>query len=49
MEEHLFVATVLFYVSLYKNITPTSVYDAGESLVLGPMFIKTVKARPSKA
>ena len=41
MEEELFIATVLFYVSLYKNISPTFVYDAEGNLVSGPILIKT--------
>ena len=41
MEEEVFVVTVLFYVSLYKNISPICVYDAEGNLVSGPIFIKT--------
>jgi hypothetical protein len=41
MEEQLFITIVLFYVSLYKNISPTFVYDAEGNLVAGTIFIKT--------
>ena len=40
MEEELFISTVLFYVSLYKNISPTFEWD-GDTLIKGPIFIKT--------
>ena len=40
MEEELFIATVLFYVSLYKDILhPTFVWDNG-TLIMGKLFIK---------
>ena len=40
MEEELFIATVLFYVSLYPNIRPMFEWD-GDTLLYGPIFIKT--------
>jgi hypothetical protein len=39
MEEELFIATVLFYISLYPNIRPTFEYD-GTTLLFGPIFLK---------
>ena len=40
MEEELFIATCLLYLSLYKDIHPTFVWE-GDKLIKGPVFLKT--------
>ena len=41
MDEQIFIAIVLFYVSLYKTVSPTFVYDAEGNCVSCPICIKT--------